>query len=80
MSMLTWISYYWVREAGSYMIQAEKLAKSYGDFRAVKGISFRIHKGECFGFLGHNGAGKSTTMRMIYGLSTVNEGILEHSG
>ena len=42
-----------------YIIQAEKLAKSYGDFQALKGISFKINKGECFGFLGHNGAGKS---------------------
>jgi len=64
----------------SYIIQAENLAKSYGDFRALKGISFCINKGECFGFLGHNGAGKSTTMRMIYGLSTVSEGWLEVLG
>jgi len=64
----------------SYIIEAEQLAKSYGDFRALKGISFHINKGECFGFLGHNGAGKSTTMRMIYGLSTVNEGWLEVLG
>lgn len=64
----------------SCVIQAEKLGKSYGNFRALKGISFKIHKGECFGFLGHNGAGKSTTMRMIYGLSTVNEGMLEVLG
>ncbi|MBC8016887.1 MAG: ABC transporter ATP-binding protein, partial [Sporomusaceae bacterium] len=64
----------------SYIIQAENLAKSYGDFRALKGISFQINKGECFGFLGHNGAGKSTTMRMIYGLSTVDEGWLEVIG
>ena len=35
----------------SYIIQAKNLAKSYGDFRALKGISFSINKGECFGFL-----------------------------
>lgn len=64
----------------NYVIQAEHLAKSYGDFRALKGISFQITKGECFGFLGHNGAGKTTTMRMIYGLSTVDEGWLEVFG
>lgn len=64
----------------SYVIQAENLAKSYGDFRALKGISFSVSKGECFGFLGHNGAGKSTTMRMIYGLSTVDEGWLDVLG
>ncbi|MDF2633550.1 MAG: Sulfate-transporting ATPase [Pelosinus sp.] len=64
----------------SCVIKAENLGKSYGKFRALKGISFTINKGECFGFLGHNGAGKSTTMRMIYGLSTVDEGYLEVMG
>jgi lipooligosaccharide transport system ATP-binding protein len=64
----------------SCVIRAEKLAKSYGNFHALKGISFNINKGECFGFLGHNGAGKSTTMRMIYGLSTIEEGRLEVLG
>lgn len=58
------------------IVSAQKLAKTYGDFRALKGISFSVQEGECFGFLGHNGAGKSTTMRMIYGLSTVKEGVL----
>lgn len=60
----------------SVVVQAHNLMKYYGQFQAVKGISFEINSGECFGFLGHNGAGKSTTMRMIYGLSTVNEGKL----
>ncbi|WP_378956457.1 ABC transporter ATP-binding protein [Pelosinus sp. sgz500959] len=63
-----------------YIVEAKKLAKSYGDFRALKGISFAIPQGECFGFLGHNGAGKSTTMRMIYGLSVVEEGELSVMG
>jgi len=63
-----------------FIIQAKNLAKSYGNFRALQGISFQINKGECFGFLGNNGAGKSTTMRMIYGLSTVEEGCLEIFG
>jgi lipooligosaccharide transport system ATP-binding protein len=58
------------------VIFAENLGKCYGEFRALKGISFSIRSGECFGFLGHNGAGKSTTMRMIYGLSTIEEGTL----
>jgi len=63
-----------------YIIEAQNLAKSYGEFRALKGISFGIRQGECFGFLGHNGAGKSTTMRMIYGLSVVEEGELSVMG
>lgn len=62
------------------IIKADDLAKCYGEFRALKGISFTVKEGECFGFLGHNGAGKSTTMRMIYGLSTVDEGRLSLFG
>lgn len=59
---------------------AKNLGKCYGDFRALDGISFSIQPGECFGFLGHNGAGKSTTMKMIYGLSTIEEGSLHLFG
>lgn len=62
------------------VILAENLTKYYGNFQALKGISFSICQGECFGFLGHNGAGKSTTMRMIYGLSTVDNGLLRIFG
>jgi lipooligosaccharide transport system ATP-binding protein len=58
------------------IIFAEDLEKYYGDFQALKGISFSIKHGECFGFLGHNGAGKSTTMRMLYGLSRIDAGKL----
>jgi len=58
------------------IVTAENLSKSYGQLRALKGVSFAVREGECCGFLGHNGAGKSTTMRMIYGLSTVDEGLL----
>lgn len=47
------------------IIQVKDLAKSYGDFEAVKGISFEVHKGEIFGLLGPNGAGKSTTLEII---------------
>lgn len=64
----------------SYIIEAKNLVKSYGDFLALKGISFGIRQGECFGFLGHNGAGKSTTMRMIYGLSVIEKGELTVMG
>ena len=62
------------------VVVAENLGKCYGELRALKDISFTIYRGECFGFLGHNGAGKSTTMRMIYGLSTVDEGRLSIFG
>jgi ABC-2 type transport system ATP-binding protein len=51
------------------VIVAEKLTKRFGDFAAVDGISFEVSMGEIFGFLGANGAGKTTAMRMLCGLS-----------
>ena len=49
------------------MLEVKNLKKNFGDFQAVKGISFSVGKGEVLRFLGPNGAGKSTTMRMITG-------------
>lgn len=51
------------------VIEVEHLVKAFGDFRAVDDISFTVSKGEIFGFLGANGAGKTTAMRMLCGLS-----------
>ena len=62
------------------VVEAENLQKHYGEFHALKGVSFSIREGECFGLLGHNGAGKSTTMKMIYGLSAVESGRLSLFG
>ena len=50
---------------GKKIIQVTDLHKSYGDFEAVKGISFTVFEGEIFGLLGPNGAGKSTTLEII---------------
>lgn len=55
---------------------ARSLRKSYGEFEAVRGVDFRIGRGECFSFLGPNGAGKSTTIRMLSCLSPVGGGEL----
>src|SRR6186713_1663517 len=56
------------------VITANKLTKRFGDFTAVDHISFDVHKGEIFGFLGANGAGKTTAMRMLCGLSLPTSG------
>ncbi|HET9056857.1 MAG TPA: ABC transporter ATP-binding protein [Chitinophagaceae bacterium] len=53
---------------GNKVITANNLTKKFGDFVAVDHISFDVHKGEIFGFLGANGAGKTTAMRMLCGL------------
>ena len=55
-------------------IVAEQLTKRFGDFTAVNEISFEVSKGEIFGFLGANGAGKTTAMRMLCGLSIPTSG------
>ena len=55
-------------------IKAEEITKIFGDFTAVDHISFEVSKGEIFGFLGANGAGKTTAMRMFCGLSIPSSG------
>lgn len=50
---------------GKQIISVKNLTKKYGDFNAVKGISFEVEEGEIFGLLGPNGAGKSTTLEVI---------------
>ena len=55
-------------------IVAYNLVKRYGDFEAVKGVSFKVKKGEAFALLGPNGAGKTTTMRMLTTLTSITSG------
>lgn len=56
------------------MIEVKNLSKYYGDFKAVDKLNFRIGEGEIVGFLGSNGAGKSTTMNMLTGYLAASEG------
>lgn len=56
------------------VITTHQLTKRFGDFTAVDAISFEVYKGEIFGFLGANGAGKTTAMRMLCGLSFPSSG------
>ncbi len=61
-------------DANDIAIEAEGLTIRFGDFTAVDHVSFRIRRGEIFGFLGSNGCGKSTTMKMLTGLLPASEG------
>lgn len=56
------------------VIKTNQLTKKYGDFTAAGDISFEVYKGEIFGFLGANGAGKTTVIRMLCGLSKPTSG------
>ena len=62
------------------VISTEKLSKRFGDFVAVNEISFEVMRGEIFGFLGANGAGKTTAMRMLCGLSIPSSGTATIAG
>ncbi|HEY9185851.1 MAG TPA: ABC transporter ATP-binding protein [Salegentibacter sp.] len=56
------------------VIEVKELTKKFGDFTAVNSISFDVFKGEIFGFLGANGAGKTTAMKMLIGISKPTSG------
>ncbi|MCA8305654.1 ribosome-associated ATPase/putative transporter RbbA [Burkholderia seminalis] len=60
--------------AADYAIEADALTMRFGDFVAVDHVSLKIRRGEIFGFLGSNGCGKSTTMKMLTGLLAASEG------
>jgi len=62
------------------IIQIENLTRRFGPFTAVDRISFRVERGEVFGFVGSNGSGKSTTIRMLCGLLTPTEGTARVAG
>ena len=56
------------------VIKTDKLTKKFGDFIAANEITFEVFKGEIFGFLGANGAGKTTAMKMLIGISKPSSG------
>ena len=62
------------------MIKVTNLYKSFGEVKAVNGISFEVHDGEITGLLGPNGAGKTTTLRMLYSLLPPDEGEIRIDG
>jgi ABC-2 type transport system ATP-binding protein len=61
-------------------ITANKLCKNFGQFKAVDEITFEVKKGEVFGFLGANGAGKTTAMKMLIGISKPSSGQAKIAG
>ncbi|HZQ14101.1 MAG TPA: ribosome-associated ATPase/putative transporter RbbA [Pseudolabrys sp.] len=68
------------KSAGPAAITAENLTMRFGDFTAVDHVSFHIERGEIFGFLGPNGCGKTTTMKMLTGLLQASDGKAELLG
>jgi len=62
------------------VLVARDLRKKYGEKEAVRGVSFTVYRGECFGILGPNGAGKTTIVKMIFGLSPITSGELRVFG
>lgn len=62
------------------VIQVEGLTKMFGDFTAVNAITFDVEQGEIFGFLGANGAGKTTAMKMLIGISKPTSGAAKVAG
>lgn len=66
--------------SGDTAISARALTKRFGDFTAVDAITFDVKRGEIFGFLGANGAGKTTAMRMLCGLSFPTSGTATIAG
>jgi ABC-2 type transport system ATP-binding protein len=69
-----------VNRDNAIVIRVDRIKRRFGDFYAVKGVSFEVRRGEVFGLLGANGAGKSTTFRMLCGLLPASEGHLEVAG
>ncbi len=66
--------------AAEITVRTEGLRKSFGDIRAVDGLDLRIERGEIFGLVGSDGAGKTTTLRLLSGLLAPDEGTVEVAG
>ena len=64
----------------TYVIEVDQLSKIFGDFAAVNQISFKVKPGEIFGFLGANGAGKTTAMKILIGISAPSSGTATVAG
>lgn len=65
------------KKSSENIIKVKNLKKSFGAVKAVRGVSFEVHKGEIFGVLGPNGAGKTTMLEMMEGLRKPDSGLIE---
>lgn len=63
-----------------HVLVTENITKVYGKHKAVNGVSMHVEKGAIYGFIGKNGAGKTTFMRMVAGLAAPTEGKIELFG
>ena len=63
-----------------YLIETKQLTKTYGDQAAVKDVNLHVKKGRIYGLLGRNGAGKTTIMKMILGLTSITSGEVDVFG
>lgn len=63
-----------VKDMSQAVLTVKGVKKAYGDFEAVRGVSFEVERGEVFGILGPNGAGKTSTLEMIEGLRSIDKG------
>ena len=63
-----------------YLIETKQLTKMYGDQAAVKDVDLHVKKGRIYGLLGRNGAGKTTIMKMILGLTSITSGEVDVFG
>ena len=69
-----------VNSASSTALEVRNLVKTFGSRRVVNGVSFELQRGEIFGFLGPNGSGKTTTMRMALDLIRPDSGLVSLLG
>lgn len=67
-------------ETAEYVLRTENLTKTYGKNKVVNAVSMHVKKGDIYGFIGKNGAGKTTFMRMVSGLAAPTEGSIELFG
>jgi len=63
-----------------YVINASKLSRIFGDLKAIQGLDLKVEKGRIYGFLGPNGCGKTTAIRMLTGLLKPSAGEIEVLG